>query len=391
MKYSALAIKSVVVWKRSPRLPQWRRGLLLASCAATLACLAFPQTVRAVIPAPDGGYPNGNTAEGTNALFDLDTNNSSDNTALGNEAMDLTDIASGNTAVGSFTMEFCAGDKNVGIGEFALFQVSGDSNTGVGSFALGVDISGANNTAVGEGAVGNNVSGNSNTGVGFNALGSNTGSSNIAIGESAGFNLTNGKNNIDIGNTGTAGESAKIRIGNKAHKSTFIAGIRGVTVAGGIGVIIDTNGQLGTVSSSRRFKDDIKPMDKASEALLSLHPVTFRYKKELDPVGIPQFGLVAEDVAKVDPDLVAKDEDGKVYSVRYEAVNAMLLNEFLKAHKALAQETNKNRAQEETIGELKAAVAREEREIQNLTTNLQKISEDLALRKPTPRVVTNDR
>src|SRR5205814_6573041 len=107
------------------------------------------------------------------------------------------------------------------------------------------------------------------------------------------------------------------------------------TVPSGVGVIVGSNGQLGTVVSSARFKDAIQPMDKASEAILALKPVTFRYKKDLDPDGIPQFGLVAEDVQKINPDLVARDEQGKPYTVRYEAVNAMLLNEFLKEHQTV--------------------------------------------------------
>src|SRR5205085_194714 len=154
------------------------------------------------------------------------------------------------------------------------------------------------------------------------------------VGRSAGASLTIGSNNIDIGNTGVAGESAKIRIGTKGtHNGAFIAGIFGVTIANGAAVKIDSTGHLGAVTSSARFKEAIKPMDKASEAILALKPVSFRYKEELDPDGIPQFGLVAEEVEKVNPNLVLRDEDGKVNTVRYEAVNAMLLNEFLKEHR----------------------------------------------------------
>src|SRR5262249_11852529 len=156
-------------------------------------------------------------------------------------------------------------------------------------------------------------------------------SNNIALGTSAGANLETGSNNIDIGNAGLVVESNRIRIGTqRTHKATFIAGISGATVPGGVAVIIDSNGQLGTVVSSARFKEAIKPMDKASEAILALKPVTFRYKHDLDPDGVPQFGLVAEEVEKVNPDLVARDDQGTPYSVRYDAVNAMLLNEFLK-------------------------------------------------------------
>src|SRR5207237_3015736 len=143
-------------------------------------------------------------------------------------------------------------------------------------------------------------------------------------------------------------ESSHIRIGTSGfHANTFVAGISGVVVPGGVGVIIDTNGHLGTVVSSERFKDAIKPMDKASEAILALKPVTFRYKHEVDPNGIPQFGLVAEQVAKVNPALVDRDGKGEIYTVRYEAVNAMLLNEFLKEHR--------------TVQELEATVAQQQK------------------------------
>jgi hypothetical protein len=156
------------------------------------------------------------------------------------------------------------------------------------------------------------------------------------LGVLAGANLTTGSHNIDIGNYGRRGESDTIRIGKGGiQHHAFIAGISGATVAEGVGVIVDTDGHLGTVVSSERFKSELKSMDKASEAILSLKPVTFRYKKELDPKAIPQFGLVAEDVAKVNPDLVARDSEGKPYTVRYEAVNAMLLNEFLKEHRTV--------------------------------------------------------
>src|SRR5262249_32078470 len=183
------------------------------------------------------------------------------------------------------------------------------------------------------------------------------GSGNIALGVSAGQSLTTGNNNIDIGNLGVAGEANTIRIGwGGVQKATFIDGIRGAVVPGGIGVVIGTDGHLGTVSSSARFKEAIKPMGKASEGIFSLKPVTFRYKYKLDPEGIPQFGLVAEQVAKVTPDLVARDDKGKVNTVRYEAVNAMLLNEFLKEHRK--------------VQELEAAIAQQQKEIKALTASL---------------------
>ncbi len=230
-----------------------------------------------------------------------------------------------------------------------------------------------------------NGTGNYNTAVGQNALkGNTTGNSNIALGSNAGFNLTTGSSNIEIGNRGVAGEAKTIRIGTKGtNTSTFIVGISGVTVAGGVGVIVDTNGHLGTVVSSARFKDEIKPMDRASEAILALKPVTFRYKHELDPEGIPQFGLVAEEVEKVNSNLVARDAEGKPYTVRYDAVNAMLLNEFLKEHKAFLEEHR-------TVQDLKAAVARQQEQIEALTAGLQKVSAQVEVSKPAPQMVANN-
>jgi hypothetical protein len=162
--------------------------------------------------------------------------------------------------------------------------------------------------------------------------------------------LKSGSNNIAIGSPGAPTESGITRIGtNGVNVAAYMAGVSGVTVASGVGVVIGANGQLGTVTSSARYKEAIEPMKEASTAILSLEPVKFRYKKELDPQAIPQFGLVAEQVAKVDSDLVARDESGRPYTVRYEAVNAMLLNEFLKEHQKVEEQGNE-------ISELKAAV-----------------------------------
>ena len=363
--------------------PPLRRGFFLS--ALTLACFALSPTVRAVTPAPDGGYPNDNTAEGENALFDLDVNNSTDNTAVGFEAMHFNVVTFGNTAVGSQALEFGgSGNFNVAVGFEALFQDgTGNNNTAIGASAIGLTRFGSNNTAVGNGALFFNDSGNNNTCLGFNALANTTGSSNIAIGESAGINLTTGSNNIDIGNKGKAGESNYIRIGTKGtHTHTLIAGISGATVAGGVGVIIDTNGHLGTVVSSERCKDNVKPMDKASEAILALQPVTFHYKKELDPEGIPQFGLVAEEVEKVNPDLVARDDDGKPYSVRYEAVNAMLLNEFLKEHRKVEEQNRKIQEQEATITQLEKGMKTVVARLEEQAAQIQKVSAQLAATSP---------
>jgi predicted ribosome quality control (RQC) complex YloA/Tae2 family protein len=214
-------------------------------------------------------------------------------------------------------------------------------------------------------------------------LDNTSGSNNIAFGVDAGSFLTTGNNNIDIGNSGIIGESDTIRIGGSQTK-TFIAGIRGVTtgIGNAIPVLIDSASQLGTVSSSRRFKKEIKPMDQTSESILGLKPVTFHYKS--DNTSTPQFGLIAEDVAEVNPDLVVRDENGEIYTVRYEAVNAMLLNEFLKEHP-------KNEQQESKIEQQEAKIARQQKQIEALTEGLQKVSAQLELNKLAPQtVVTNE-
>ena len=245
------------------------------------------------------------------------------------------------------------------------------------------------------------------------------------MGAAAGKNITTGSNNISIvvnavpeeeetANSVPAAavsESNTIRIGKSSDEGqtdAFIAGISGDTVAGGVGVIIDSSGHLGTVVSSERFKDEIKPMDKASEAILALKPVTFRYKHDLDPEGIPQFGLVAEQVEKVNPALVARDEQGKVYTVRYEAVNAMLLNEFLKQHRKVEEQGRKLRELEVMIAEqrksfqasitkLEATVAHQRKEMEALTASLkeqaaqiQKVSDQLEVSKAAPQMVVNN-
>jgi len=260
----------------------------------------------------------------------------------------------------------------------ALFaNTTGNGNTATGLQALDANKTGDNNTAEGGLALYDNTTGDKNTASGYQALFGNTrGNSNIAVGFQAGKDLTTGDNNIDIGNVGRAREAGTIRIGRLGSQTgTFIAGISGATVAGGVGVLIDTNGRLGTISSSARFKDHVQPMDKASEAILALQPVTFRYKHELDPEGIPQFGLVAEQVEKVNPDLVARDDQGKPYTVRYEAVNAMLLNEFLKEHRTVQQ-------QQKEIDALKA-------ELKEQRALIQKVNDKVEVNKPLPHKVVN--
>ncbi len=331
----------------------------------SLACIT---TALAVDPPPDGGYPNQNTAEGDNALFHLTSGFG--NTALGFSALYFNTYTNSNTAVG----------------DYALFEnSSGGSNTAVGEEALVFNTSAYYNTAIGYSALSSTTTGGNNTAAGYRTLWHNsTGTNNVAIGYNAGLNLTTGDSNIDISNRGVAGEAKTIRIGAvKAQKATFIAGISGATVADGVAVIVDSDGHLGTITSSARFKDGIKPMDKASEAILSLKPVTFHYKHELDPAGIPQFGLVAEQVEKVDPDLVARDEAGKAYTVRYEAVNAMLLNEFLKEHRKVealeATVAAQQKGFESQIATLAAALKAQ-------AAQIQKVSDRLGAQAPAPRV-----
>ena len=245
-----------------------------------------------------------------------------------------------------------------------------------------------------------NNTGSNNTAVGYSALLYNTtGENNIAIGYEVGINLTTGNNNIDIGNAGVVGESNRIRIGTAGTQTaTYIAGIYLAPIGSGPVIHVNAEGKLGTTPSSARFKEAIKPMDKASEAILSLEPVTFRYKKEMDPEGTPQFGLVAEDVEKVNPDLVARDDEGKPYTVRYEAVNAMLLNEFLKQHGKLghqevtsAQQERKIQEQAATISELKKDIGVLTAQLKDQAAQIQNVSAQLQMRKSSPQIVLNDR
>ena len=392
-----------------------------------LAYFELSPASQAVSPPPDGGYPGLTTAEGSNALKNLTTgvgntaagwyslfanstanfntgvgagtlvfNNADQNTATGAGALLSNTNGDRNTANGTFALlNNTTGNSNTAEGWRALFQnTTGDRNTASGRETLLSNTTGFENTATGSVALENNITGNDNTATGFAALNSNTtgalntangtgalvnsnGDLNIALGFGAGVNLTTGNNNIDIGNLGVAAEANIIRIGTEvavtdpfgvihpAHTATYIAGINDADAIGGEAVFVTSAGKLGTISvpSSARFKDEIRPMNKASEAILALNPVTFRYRKELDPKTVPQFGLVAEEVEKVAPDLVRRDRDGKLQAVRYDAVNAMLLNEFLKAHRKMHH-------QQEMI-------ARQQKQIDALTAGLQKVSAQL--------------
>ena len=362
-----------------------------------LACFALVQNTQAVIPPPDGGYPSGNTAEGTKALLSQTTGGY--NAAIGWLSLESLTTASFNTGVGAGTLALNNADQNTATGAGALlFHATGNGNTANGAFALFSDVSGQLNTAIGAGALFSNIggpfpgsfntatganallnntggdntatgaqalqsnaTGGDNTAVGISALVNNTsGNGNVALGSFAGIHQTTGSNNVYIGSNmqGVAGEG----------DACYIASIFGQTSSGGLPVVINANHKLGTIVSSKRFKDDIKPMDKASEALYALEPVTFHYKKEIDPVRTSQLGLVAEDVEKVSPDLVVRDKQGKPYSVRYDQVNAMLLNEFLKEHK--------------TVQEQGATLAQQQKQIEALTAGLQKVSAELAAASP---------
>ena len=310
-----------------------------------------------------------NTATGYQALFN--GTDSARNTANGVQALFNT-FGTDNTAAGYRALySNTGGSSNTANGAQALYSNAGGSfNTASGEFALYHNTMGGSNTATGWQALLSNMTGSNNMASGVSALYHNTGSRNIGLGASAGVNLTTGNDNIDIGNSGGAGESATIRIGTQGTQTaTYIAGIFGA-VASGSQVGVDSTGHLGVLTaSSKRFKDDIKPMDKASESILALKPVTFHYKRDFDAKGTPQFGLVAEEVEKVNPALVTRDAKGEVYTVRYEAVNAMLLNEFLKEH-----------------GKVQAL----EKQVEKLTAGFQKVSAQIEASKPATQIATNN-
>jgi Chaperone of endosialidase len=328
----------------------------------------------------------GNTATGAQALKSNTVGNH--NTATGDAALFSNRFGFDNTATGVdalYSNNF--GNNNTANGQEALFSnTDGNFNTATGGQALELNTTGNYNTASGDSALFSNTTGSSNVALGFEASENiSTGSNNIAIGSSAGINLTTGSNNIDIGNQGIAGESNAMRIGTQGTQTdTYIAGVwQSIVIGTGSPVRVNSSGKLGTAPSSARFKEEIQPMDKASEAILALKPVTFRYKPELDPEGIPQFGLVAEDVEKMNPDLVVHDDQGKPYTVRYEAVNAMLLNEFLKEHKAFSEAQHKVEKLETTVASLVATVKEQ-------AAQIQRVNAQLELSKTAPQTVLNE-
>jgi trimeric autotransporter adhesin len=416
--------------------------LLVSVLLFCFACLQRTQAAPQVVPAPDGCYPAFTTAEGCNALFGLaagqgntgvgwyslylvgggnfntgvgagtlvlntaDSNTAVgaaalllnttgiENTAVGTDALVHNDTAEQNTATGAFALfSHTSGNGNTAIGANALFSdATGQVNTAIGSGALFTVNSGfdgsfntavgagalfantnADNTAVGSTALAGNTSGHDNTAVGISALPNNTmGSNNIALGGFAGQSVTTASHVIAIGSAG----------GNNDN-SCWIGQIFGASSPSGSAVFIDANDRLGTVTSSKRFKEDIKAMDKASEALFALKPITFHYKKAIDPAGRSQFGLVAEDVEKVNPDLIVRDKQGKAYSVRYDQVNAMLLNEFLKEHRAFVEQQRKVEDQQNEIDMLKT-------ELKEQRLLIQKVSDRIEVKSSASQLVAND-
>ena len=375
--------------------------------ALAVLYLAILPKAQGVNPPPDGGYPSFTTAEGQNALFSLTTgsantavgwfslfsntdgsfntatgagallfNTANQNTAFGTAALLSNTTGSDNTASGALALfANTDGESNSAFGRDAMAaNINGDFNTAMGRFALVDNESGSFNTAIGVEALADDVDGTWNTAVGYRSLWTNTsGNFNTAVGFGAGADIT-GDNNVCIGNgvVGEAGVDGRTYIRNiNTTAQSFSAGVNNyVTVR-------LTDGRLGhtQIVSSRRYKEDIKPLAAASEALYALKPVSFRLKKEYDEAQPLAFGLIAEEVEKVDPALVYRNGKGQVESVRYEMVNAMLLNEFLKEHRK--------------VEKLETIVVEQQKQIKALTAGLEKVSTQLELNTVAPRTVKN--
>jgi hypothetical protein len=455
-----------------------------------LLCFGLLPQAQAVVPPPDGGYPNFTTAEGQNALFSLTTgtantavgwfsqksvttgsfntgvgagtlvlNTGAENTAIGTAAL-LLNTASGNTAVGSRallnnttggTLANIQGvdvGPNVAVGQQALesntvasantavgyqalqsfttgpvgleqiglctavgFQALGNAtgigfaNNAFGYHALMNNTDGGGNTAIGLQALVNNTIGNSNVAIGNNALSNSTGNANISLGFNAGGGVSTANNVICIGALGA-------NVDDSCYIGNIYSNVQPIVGTDPDSVTITSNGRLGRGNvSSRRYKHDIKPMEKASEALYALKPVSFRYNKEYDGTQTLAFGLIAEEVAEVYPDLVGRNPKGEPESVRYDQVNAMLLNEFLKEHRtieeqqkeiaALKAELKEQRTLKSTVLSQQSVIAQQresferrlaeqEKQIKALTSAVEKVNAQLEMNNNTPRVAANE-
>ncbi len=301
-----------------------------------------------------------NTAVGFDAL---QVNSGSANTAVGAGALSSNSSGSNNVGIGPGALGFNAmGSANTSVGTQSLLNnLIGNDNAALGFSALWSNTTGINNAAMGANASFSNTSGSNNTAAGNSALYENTyGSGNVAIGYQAGYQVSNGSYNIDIGSQGTSTDSNTIRIGSSPDQtSAFITGIYGVNISVGSQVLINSNGQLGTIQSSRRYKKDIHDMADASNGLMRLRPVTFRYKRTAEGAESPlQYGLIAEEVADVYPELVVYGPDGQMDSVQYHEFPALLLNEVQKQYKLLQREEKELEEQQDQILTLKALVSK---------------------------------
>ena len=354
-----------------------------------LGVLAFCQKAHAVVPAPDGGYPGSNTAEGQNALFTLTTGTY--NTAVGFLSLESDIAGQFNTAIGAGALLANVGDPSTGAGTentvtgagALLSNTNAIGNTADGAFALFSNTRGAGNTATGAAALERNTTGAGNTAIGQAALNENTtGSFNTALGTAA-LLVANGDSNTVVG-SGAGGN-----VGAANHVICIGQGVAGANVdnscyigsiwnqpGGSQPVYVNSDGKLGLQVSSRRFKDEIKPIGDASAVIYALEPVSFRYKPAIEPTRPRAFGLIAEDVEKVSPDLVTWGADGTVNSVRYDQVNAMLLNEFLKAHRKMEE-------QQKRIDFLAT-------QLKEQAKQLQKVSVQVGLDTPVHRLVLNN-
>jgi len=310
---------------------------------------------------------NSNTTVGTDAF--LSNSSGSSNNASGYGALQANTSGSRNNAAGAFALASNNASDNNAVGYVALYtNTSGTLNNSVGNFSLFANTTGNNNSAVGYGALYRNTTGSNNNAQGFYALQNNTsGSNNIAVGQYAGTSLTTGNSNIDIGNYGVAGESGVIRIGSSAtHVATYMAGVSNSTITGAA-VYVSSSGRLGVLASSERYKTAVAPMGARSDNLVQLRPVTFHLKSE--PQGPLQYGLIAEEVAKIYPELVIRDDNGKIQGVRYDELAPMLLNEVQQQKAQLNEQGAEIRNMREQVAELRRIYESTQAALSKLQTN----------------------